>query len=84
MSHDREYEHRIALRAPAQCQARHYRLAQIHGYRGETDTEDKMRKRVEYDLFYIDNWSLGSTGNHGAHGAVASAYRNARWRDLIR
>ena len=23
-----------------------------------TDTEEKMRKRVEYDLFYIDNWSL--------------------------
>jgi len=32
--------------------------AQIHGYRGEIDTEDKMRKRVEHDLFYIDNWSL--------------------------
>ncbi len=32
--------------------------AQIHGYRGETDTDDKMRNRVKYDLFYIDNWSL--------------------------
>jgi lipopolysaccharide/colanic/teichoic acid biosynthesis glycosyltransferase len=32
--------------------------AQIHGLRGETDTDEKMRKRVEYDLFYIDNWSL--------------------------
>lgn len=32
--------------------------AQIHGLRGETDTLDKMRKRVEYDLFYIENWSL--------------------------
>jgi lipopolysaccharide/colanic/teichoic acid biosynthesis glycosyltransferase len=32
--------------------------AQINGYRGEIDSEDKIRKRVEYDLFYIDNWSL--------------------------
>lgn len=32
--------------------------AQINGYRGETDTLDKMKKRVEYDLFYIENWSL--------------------------
>jgi len=32
--------------------------AQINGWRGETDTIDKMQKRVEYDLFYIENWSL--------------------------
>jgi putative colanic acid biosysnthesis UDP-glucose lipid carrier transferase len=32
--------------------------AQIHGYRGETDTVDKMAKRVEFDLHYIQNWSL--------------------------
>lgn len=32
--------------------------AQINGYRGETDTLDKMQKRIEYDLFYIENWSL--------------------------
>jgi putative colanic acid biosynthesis UDP-glucose lipid carrier transferase len=32
--------------------------AQIHGFRGETDTIDKMRKRVELDLYYIENWSL--------------------------
>jgi len=31
--------------------------AQINGYRGETDTLDKMQKRVEHDLYYIDNWS---------------------------
>lgn len=34
-------------------------LAQISGYRGETETIDKMEKRVEYDLNYINNWSLG-------------------------
>lgn len=32
--------------------------AQINGWRGETDTLHKMEKRVEYDLFYINNWSL--------------------------
>ncbi|KPF43957.1 UDP-phosphate glucose phosphotransferase [beta proteobacterium AAP121] len=33
--------------------------AQIHGHRGETDTIDKMQARVEYDLAYLRNWSLG-------------------------
>jgi putative colanic acid biosynthesis UDP-glucose lipid carrier transferase len=33
--------------------------AQVNGYRGETDTVDKMRKRIEYDLDYLRNWSLG-------------------------
>lgn len=32
-------------------------LAQVNGYRGETETIDAMRKRVEYDLEYIRNWS---------------------------
>jgi putative colanic acid biosynthesis UDP-glucose lipid carrier transferase len=32
--------------------------AQINGYRGETESVEKMRKRVEYDLYYIENWSL--------------------------
>ena len=32
--------------------------AQINGWRGETETLDKMEKRVEYDLDYIRNWSL--------------------------
>jgi putative colanic acid biosynthesis UDP-glucose lipid carrier transferase len=33
--------------------------AQVNGYRGETDTVDKMQRRVEYDLDYLRNWSLG-------------------------
>lgn len=33
--------------------------AQINGWRGETDTLEKMQKRVEYDLYYINHWSLG-------------------------
>jgi hypothetical protein len=32
--------------------------AQVHGYRGETDTIEKMRRRIECDLYYIDNWSF--------------------------
>ena len=32
--------------------------AQIHGWRGETDTEEKLVKRIEHDLEYIENWSL--------------------------
>jgi Undecaprenyl-phosphate glucose phosphotransferase len=59
LSHNREYEQRISL------YARRHNVkpgitgwAQIHGFRGETDSDDKMRKRVECDLYYIDNWSL--------------------------
>ncbi len=32
-------------------------LAQVNGYRGETDTDEKMQKRVEYDLRYIREWT---------------------------
>ena len=32
--------------------------AQVNGWRGETETLNKMEKRVEYDLYYIENWSL--------------------------
>jgi putative colanic acid biosynthesis UDP-glucose lipid carrier transferase len=33
--------------------------AQVNGLRGETETVEKMRQRVEYDLEYLRNWSLG-------------------------
>ncbi len=32
--------------------------AQVSGYRGETDTLDKMQGRIDYDLDYLRNWSL--------------------------
>lgn len=32
--------------------------AQVCGWRGETDTEDKLIKRFEHDLYYIENWSI--------------------------
>jgi Undecaprenyl-phosphate glucose phosphotransferase len=59
LAHDREYEDKIALYAH-----RHNvkpgitGWAQVHGFRGETDVDWKMQKRVEFDLAYIDNWSL--------------------------
>jgi lipopolysaccharide/colanic/teichoic acid biosynthesis glycosyltransferase len=59
LSHDREYEQRISL------YARRHNVrpgitgwAQVNGLRGETDTDEKMRRRVDYDLYYIDNWSM--------------------------
>ena len=32
--------------------------AQVNGYRGETEQVELMKKRVEYDLYYIENWSF--------------------------
>ncbi len=32
--------------------------SQINGYRGETETLEKMEKRVEHDIYYIDHWSV--------------------------
>ena len=59
LSHDHEFERRIST------YARRHNVkpgitgwAQIHGLRGETDTDEKMRARVEHDLYYIDNWSV--------------------------
>jgi lipopolysaccharide/colanic/teichoic acid biosynthesis glycosyltransferase len=30
----------------------------VNGLRGETDTIEKMKSRIAYDLFYIDHWSV--------------------------
>ena len=32
--------------------------AQVKGWRGETDTHEKIQKRVEFDQYYIENWTL--------------------------
>jgi Undecaprenyl-phosphate glucose phosphotransferase len=79
LSHNREYEHIIAR------YARRHNVkpgitgwAQVHGIRGETDTPGKMQKRVEYDLFYIENWSLGRDFVILAWTVLSrTAYRNA-------
>jgi Undecaprenyl-phosphate glucose phosphotransferase len=57
-SHDTEYEKRIANYA-----FRHHvkpgltGWAQVNGYRGETSQIEHMERRVEHDLWYINNWS---------------------------
>jgi putative colanic acid biosynthesis UDP-glucose lipid carrier transferase len=33
--------------------------AQVNGFRGQTDDPVKMMKRVEYDVYYLENWSFG-------------------------
>jgi undecaprenyl-phosphate galactose phosphotransferase/putative colanic acid biosynthesis UDP-glucose lipid carrier transferase len=59
LRHTREYSNLIS-----EYLERHYILpgitgwAQVHGYRGETDTLHKMQKRVEYDIWYTENWSF--------------------------
>jgi Undecaprenyl-phosphate glucose phosphotransferase len=59
VAHDRLFEKRIA------AYARRLNVrpgitgwAQVQGYRGLTDTDEAMLKRVECDLYYIDNWSI--------------------------
>ncbi|MEN5083872.1 undecaprenyl-phosphate glucose phosphotransferase [Bosea sp. TWI1241] len=59
LAHDREYQLKIAL------YARRHNVrpgitgwAQVNGLRGETDTDDKMERRVAFDHWYIDNWSF--------------------------
>jgi putative colanic acid biosynthesis UDP-glucose lipid carrier transferase len=32
--------------------------AQVNGFRGETDTLEKMQQRIKFDLDYINRWSL--------------------------
>src|SRR5579885_2181589 len=59
VAHNNVYEERIRL------YARRHNVkpgitgwAQVRGYRGETDSIQKMRDRVEHDFYYIDHWSL--------------------------
>ena len=59
VAHDRDYERRIK-RYGRRLNVRPgiTGWAQVHGYRGRTDTDQAMKDRVAYDLYYIDNWSL--------------------------
>ena len=59
LAHDQLYERRIAQ------YARRHNVkpgitgwAQVCGYRGEIASDEKLRERVEHDLYYIDNWSF--------------------------
>ena len=52
--------------------------AQVNGLRGLTDTDEKLRARLEHDLYYIDNWSIGFDLYIIALTVLSpSAYRNA-------
>ncbi len=60
LAHNQQYERTIA------DYARRHNVkpgitgwAQIHGLRGEVVSDEVMRARVEHDLYYIDNWTLG-------------------------
>ncbi len=56
---DRTYEKRISLYARRQNMKPGITgWAQVNGWRGETDTEEKILNRIEHDIYYIDNWSL--------------------------
>lgn len=59
VAHDEDYERRI-LGYPRRLNMKPgiTGWAQVNGLRGETDTVDKMRRRVESDIYYIENWSL--------------------------
>jgi Undecaprenyl-phosphate glucose phosphotransferase len=59
VAHNDEYEERIRIYAQRhKVKPGITGLAQVNGHRGETDSIDKMVRRVEHDLLYIDRWSL--------------------------
>ncbi|MEZ5841652.1 MAG: undecaprenyl-phosphate glucose phosphotransferase [Hyphomicrobiales bacterium] len=59
LAHDRDFEERIALYARrSNVKPGITGWAQVNGWRGETDTDEKIRGRVAHDLYYIDNWSI--------------------------
>jgi len=77
--HNLDFERRIVL------YARRHNVkpgltgwAQVNGFRGPTDTEQKLHGRLEHDLYYIDNWSIGFDLAIIARTVIsAKAYQNA-------
>jgi Undecaprenyl-phosphate glucose phosphotransferase len=59
VAHDQLYEKRI-LSYPRRLNVKPgiTGWAQVNGHRGRTETDGAMHSRVEYDLYYIDNWSI--------------------------
>ena len=51
--------------------------AQVNGFRGITDTEEKMALRIEHDLWYIQNWSLWLDIKILLQTPLAMIHRNA-------
>lgn len=59
LSHDNQYRKLVAgYAARNRIKPGMTGWAQVNGWRGETDTLDKMARRVEHDIYYIENWSL--------------------------
>jgi lipopolysaccharide/colanic/teichoic acid biosynthesis glycosyltransferase len=52
-------------------------LAQVNGLRGETDTVEKMKARIDYDLAYLRNWSLALDVRIILRTAVVLLHKNA-------
>lgn len=59
VAHDEHYEKRI-LEYPRRLNVKPgiTGWAQVNGYRGATESDEDMRRRVEHDIHYIENWSL--------------------------
>lgn len=59
VAHDRDFEKRVGS-YPRRLNMKPgiTGWAQVNGHRGATDTDDKLRARVEHDLHYVDNWSI--------------------------
>ncbi|MBR2536971.1 MAG: undecaprenyl-phosphate glucose phosphotransferase [Hyphomicrobium sp.] len=59
VAHDEFFEKRIAM-YPRRLNMKPgiTGWAQVNGFRGATEVDEKMQRRVEHDLYYIDNWSV--------------------------
>lgn len=79
VAHDTHYERRL-LQYPRRLKMRPgiTGWAQVHGFRGATHTDEAMQQRLDYDLYYIENWSM-SLDIYVLWLTVfsAAAYRNA-------
>ena len=59
LAHNDHYRERLARYASRHCvRPGMTGWAQVNGFRGPTEDPEKMRQRVEMDLYYIENWSL--------------------------
>ena len=59
VAHNQHYRERLERYANRHCvKPGMTGWAQIHGFRGPTEDAEKMRKRVQMDLYYIENWSI--------------------------
>lgn len=59
LAHEEEFEQAFDLFSRRRCVLPGITgWAQVNGCRGETRTREQIRKRMEYDLYYIDNWTI--------------------------